>query len=253
MSFDTAWLDLREPADHAARDGTLLARAQEHLAGTYNPLVVDLGCGTGSTFRALGAVSTKWLLIDHDEALLAEARRRCGADVSTVALDLGDPRCIPLDVTRLVTASALIDLVSAEWIDAFVERLAAKRVGLYSALNYDGIMQWVPDDAADSTVVTAFNRHQHGDKGFGPALGPQGGSHLTDALRRHGFAVTTAPSPWILDRSQAELQSVLLKGIAGAAIEAGCSEADGWLNRRLDALPNLRGRIGHLDVLALPA
>ncbi|MEO9788899.1 MAG: methyltransferase type 11, partial [Aurantimonas coralicida] len=52
--FDTNWLDLREPADGAARDTGLLQGAVAWLEGAGDaPLAVDLGCGTGSTLRAV--------------------------------------------------------------------------------------------------------------------------------------------------------------------------------------------------------
>lgn len=252
MSFDTAWLDLREPADHAARDRDLLDRARRHVAAAADPMIVDLGSGTGSTMRAFGPSPARWTLVDLDETLLAAARSRGGQAVSTLAIDLSDIARIPLETALLVTASALIDLVGAEWIEAFAYRLAAAGVGVYAALNYDGEMAWQPADAADDAVIAAFNRHQRSDKGFGPALGPAGGSHLAQALRRRGYEVFTAPSPWQLDAAHGELHGELLRGIAKAAGQAGCRQADGWLERRLTALPGLSGRIGHIDVLAFP-
>ena len=49
MGFSADWLALREPADHAARDGDLLAAAAQ-VAGA---VIVDLGCGTGSTLSLI--------------------------------------------------------------------------------------------------------------------------------------------------------------------------------------------------------
>lgn len=54
MGFAPQWLALREPADRAARDTALLARAA-HLAGPA-PVIVDLGAGTGASVRALGGI-----------------------------------------------------------------------------------------------------------------------------------------------------------------------------------------------------
>ena len=45
----------------------------------------------------------------------------------TVAADLGDLDRLPLDGVRLVTASALLDLMPARWIEALAARLAAAR------------------------------------------------------------------------------------------------------------------------------
>lgn len=251
MSFDRAWLDLREPADHAARNQGLLDMARDHATKVDSPLIVDLGSGTGSTVRAFGLASARWRLIDNDATLLQEARARSGNDIGTYDLDLRDPGSIPLDGARLVTASALIDLVSAAWLDALANRLAAANIGFYAALSYDGDMRWAPADPDDAAVTAAFNRHQIGNKGFGPALGPVSGAYLARAMRQRGFAVSTAPSPWILDRTKADLHRQLLQGIAGAAHEAGCEIARGWLERQSKAL-DAECSVGHVDVLALP-
>jgi hypothetical protein len=252
VSFDAAWLDLREPADHAARDAGLLARAKSYISEFASPLIVDLGSGTGSTVRALDLPDAAWTLVDNDESLLAEASRRCGAAATALRLDLNDVAGIPLDEARLVTASALIDLVSARWVDALVARLAAGGIGFYAALNYDGDMHWSPADESDSAVVQSFNRHQRTDKGFGTALGSQGGAYLTHTLRDAGFEVATAPSPWLLGAERMELHREVLEGIGQAAGEMGCEAAQEWLTRRLEVLSALRGHIGHVDVLALP-
>ncbi|MFN3764359.1 MAG: hypothetical protein ACK4R3_02190 [Aliihoeflea sp.] len=253
MSFSTAWLDLRERADNAARDASMLAKARDFLAQRPDALVVDLGSGTGSTLRAIGTVPARWRLVDYDPALLGEAARRSATTIETVELDLTRTAQIPLDGAALVTASALFDLASAEWIDALADRLAASRIGLYAALSYDGVLEWDPADADDAAVRAAFNAHQRSDKGFGPSLGPSGAYHLAEAMRERGYGVATAASPWRLGSDEGELQRALVTGIADAARELGVASADAWLERRLEAAPTTRCTVGHLDVLALPA
>lgn len=251
MSFDPSWLDLRESADHAARDRDLLGKAKAFASGVSNQLIVDLACGSGSTARAFDMPDVRWRLIDHDPELLRLARSRTrGAEVRE--LDLRDPRRLDLKGVRLVTTSAFIDLVSAHWVDAFAEHIAASSTGFYAALTYDGTMSWTPVDEVDAAVTAAFNRHQQTDKGFGSALGPRGASVLAEVLQARGYLVEIAASPWRLDAADADLQSDLLKGIASAALEAGEASADAWLERRLAAIPHSRCEIGHLDVLALP-
>ncbi|MEY4985020.1 MAG: hypothetical protein RIR62_3286, partial [Pseudomonadota bacterium] len=73
MGFSADWLALREPADHAARDARLL-RAAAGVA-RHRAVVVDLGCGTGSTRRAFGDLlaGATWRMVDGDAALLARA------------------------------------------------------------------------------------------------------------------------------------------------------------------------------------
>jgi len=253
MSFSTEWLDLRESADNAARDASMLAEVRAFVARSSSPVVVDLGSGTGSTLRAIGDVEARWRLVDHDPALLTEAARRSGARVETVELDLTRTADIPLDGAALVTASALFDLASAAWIDAVADRLAASRTGLYAALSYDGVLEWNPAEPDDQVIRDAFNAHQRSNKGFGPALGPLGANYLADAMRKRGYRVTTAASPWVLAANDAELQRALVTGIADAARELHVASADAWLSRRLETAPTSRCTVGHLDVLALPA
>jgi hypothetical protein len=255
LSFDLAWLDLREPADHAARDVGLLAAAADWLASAPDPVAVDLGCGTGSTVRAFGAHAPgnlRWRLLDRDRLLLDEAARRCGAAAETIAADLGDLAALPLAGTRLVTASALFDLMPEDWTLALVDRLAAHGIGLYAALNYDGLMAWDPALPDDPAVTAAFNRHQLSDKGLGPALGPAATSVLARALTAKGYEVRTADSPWRLGPDAEALQVELVGGIAAAAVEAGLREAVAWGQARRAASGSTSCTIGHADLLALP-
>lgn len=252
MSFDAAWLGLREAADHAARDASLLALAQQHVSAGENPLVVDLGAGTGSTQRALALPEARWRLIDRDETLLGLAARRGGDRTETHAMDLARVDTLPLHGARLVTASALLDLVGDAWLEALAARLADGRTALYAALTYDGVMRWTPADSDDDSVTQAFNHHQRSDKGLGCALGPTATDRLRHVMAAHGYTVHIAPSPWQLVSDSAALQQALLPGIAAAATEAGFPAAN-WLERRLAAIDATSCCIGHVDALALPA
>lgn len=253
MSFSAAWLALREPADRAARDPGLLAAAADLLTG--EAWAVDLGCGTGATARAFAALApggARWRLVDRDRALLAEARARLPGAVETFAADLGDLDGLPLAGARLVTASALLDLMPAAWIDALAERLAASGIAAYAALSYDGRLGWTPALDLDQAVRRAFNAHQTTDKGLGPALGPAAAAAFADAMARRGFFVRTAPSPWRLGPDAAALQHSLIDGIAEAAGAAGLAGTGAWAQARRAASGSGSVAVGHLDVLALP-
>ena len=244
MSFSAAWLDLREPADRAARDPGLRAAAEDYLG---EGLAVDLGCGTGATARAFGPRG-RWRLVDRDAALLAEAKARLpGAE--THPLDLGAIGALPLRGARLVTASALLDLTPADWIEALADRLAAEGLAAYAALTYDGGLDWLPPGPDDTVVRAAFNRHQRGDKGLGPALGPEAAQTFAAAMRARGYEVRVAPSPWRL--GPGALRDELEAGVAAAAAEAG-QPARAWLQARRAARGAGSVIVGHLDVLALP-
>lgn len=250
MGFCADWLALREPADRAARDDALLRRAA--VAAGPEPVILDLGCGTGATVRAMTphlSGQVQWRLLDNDPKLLDTASSVAGTSAQRFEADMARLDALPLEDVTLVTASALLDLVSEEWLAAFVERLDTP---FYAALTYDGTMQWTPEDPRDTALTAAFNKHQHGDKGFGPALGPDAPSCAENLLTKAGFHVHTAPSPWRLTPEAADLHTTLTDGIAQAAAEAGVREAEAWGDLRRAAAPRTTCVIGHQDLLALP-
>jgi hypothetical protein len=253
MPFDAQWLDLREPADHAARDKTLLAHAAR-LAGP-DGVIVDLACGTGSTLRAFDTVRTgraQWRLVDHDAGLLTLAGARHGGTVTAHQMDLTDLGALPLSGATLVTASALLDLCSEVWVQALATRLAEYGLPFYAALSYDGLMSWDPTDPEDAHVTDAFNTHQRRDKGFGPALGPDAASTAAAFFTALGYEVRLAASPWVLDPNQSSLTQAFQQGVAQAADEAGATKASDWLGRRQKQIAQTTCTIGHLDLIALP-
>lgn len=254
MGFSADWLALREPADHAARDSALVAAAA-HAAGPH-PVMVDLGCGTGSTIRAFDGHLTgpaRWRLVDNDPLLLAHAARAVAGDVTTHRIDLRDLDALPLDDATLVTASALLDLCSQSWVESLAERLARQRLPFYAALNYDGVMRWTPADPNDAVITQAFNRHQRQDKGFGPALGPDAANVIADVFAAVGYRILQAESPWHLTVEHAALNDELVQGIAQAASEAGASDAASWGVIRRGRVGTTVCHVGHRDILALPA
>jgi SAM-dependent methyltransferase len=250
LGFSAEWLALREPADHAARDSGLL-RAAVTAAGP-NPVIVDVGCGTGSSVRALGPLlpeGTKWHLVDNDQALLNRAGAEAGRGVTLHCQDIQELELLPLEGATLITASALIDIVSRQWLVDFAARV---RVPFYCALTYDGVMSWTPKDLRDSSVAAAFNAHQRGDKGFGQALGPDAVGAALEVFANSGFEVAVAKSPWQLGPGDEVLHRELVAGIAGAAWEAGEGDALPWGETRTAAAGSALCVVGHQDILALP-
>lgn len=240
MSFTAEWLTLREPADHAARDPALLDTFRARI--TPQTRILDIGCGTGSTLRAV-ARPARWTLADRDPALLAEAARR-HPDAQTLAIDLADLSTLP--AADLVTASALFDLCSSAFIADFITRLGG-RTGLYAALNYDGTMEWSHPHPLDAKITAAFNEHQRRDKGFGPAAGPEAAQILATRCDRAGLRAQLSPSPWLLPPGP--LHTAFVTGVAEAVAETGIDTQD-WLASRRASEGSCR--VGHLDLLALP-
>ncbi len=257
--FDKNWLDLREVADHAARDGDLRKQVINRLTLAGNgALVVDLGAGTGSTFRALSpeALHWRWQLVDNDPKLLAEARNRHddAARIEYIEAHLDDISAEVFSDATLVMASALFDLVSESFLARLIAQLSQTEAGLYAALNYDGVCRWDDVHPLDGEVVAAFNSHQRRDKGFGPSLGPSAAPVLRSLLEDQGFQVTMATSPWRLDPTHAGLQRQFISGMATAVMETellGKEEIDDWCAARLERLESSGCYVGHWDVFAL--
>lgn len=278
MSFSAEWLALREPVDHRSIAPGLRAQAVARLADAPAADILDLGCGSGSNLRALAdhlGPLQRWTLADWDDGLLAHARARLAQwgedareegdalvirrgprriEVRTLKIDLARHVAEALDrPADLVTAAAFFDLVSEEWMGAFCAALAARRAPLYTTLTYDGREVWSPPHAADVDILAAFHAHQHSDKGFGPAAGPQAADALARALKAVGYAVARADSPWVMGEADAALMGDLARGAANAVRETGRvpdpTIAD-WLAARVTA----RGcEIGHADIYAQPA
>lgn len=243
--FSPEWLALREPADGAARNKDVRATCAQTFAQRDDLSICDLGAGTGASLRALADLlppRQRWTLVDHDEANLAAARERLStwADnsairesgftlfrgrhrivVEPIRRDLArEPHCWPA-ATDLVTASALFDLASGEWIDRFAAALAADRLPLLATLTFDGTIALDPPHRLDAAVADAFRVHQERDKGFGPAAGSRAADILVAHLANAGYAITTGDSPWRIVSRQQGLRTAFLDGVAMAVEETG--------------------------------
>jgi hypothetical protein len=254
--FRADWLALRNPADARARNRGLMAELAAHFAGRPPPRVLDLGAGTGATMGAMAPHLPKgqcWRLVDSDPELLSHAVPPDGAGMEPVPADLADaPEALFDPVPDLLTASALFDLAAAPWIDRIVTLAARHRVPVYAALSYDGRECWSPPHRLDAAALTAFHADQMTDKGLGgPALGPDAHAYLADRLDRAGYRVLTAPSDWELSAPRdSRLIAALAQGTGSAIRPFLGRETDLWLDARLAARSV---RIGHRDLLALPA
>lgn len=257
------WLALREPHDHRARSSDLAARLAEWAGSSADLRVMDLGCGSGSNLRYLRprlAVSQSWTLIDHDPDLLAALAADQSFDSDrdkVVAHDLQDLDGINFDRSHAVVASALMDLVSAAWFEDLARRCRDAGAALLVALNYDGTMQWAPGLEDDRWIEQQFNTHQRGTKAFGPAMGPDATSIMSETLRAQGYCVWIAHTPWNFARLDRPIQTELLSGIQNACLELAPHEADRttrWTHRRAQLIEQGRSHlsVGHSDLLALP-
>ena len=263
MSFSSAWLTLREPYDRRARNAAVLDAVTAWAAERPSVAAVDLACGLGSTLRAVTERLPKrqsWRLVDNDLSLLARAgalAKPPDLTVTPVPVDLARDLEAALDgPVELVTTSALLDLVSHEWLERLVTETAARRLPVYAALSYDGRAMLSPIDPMDEAVVAAVNRHQRTNKGFGPALGPDAARAAVARFKRVGSSVVSGEADWVFGPNDKEIQFETIAGWASAAREIGESALDvaGWLSRRHELIAAGRStvRVGHLDLFAKP-
>lgn len=278
--FDGDWLTLRESFDAASRSPAL-ARA---FAGALppRPRLIDLGAGTGSLFRWLAPILAgpqDWTLADADAGLLARAfadiagwaaARGIPATAAGMVLTLRTPhgawriRAEQCDLAELpalglnrhdaVVCSALLDLVSAEWMTALAAML---RRPLLSCLAVDGRDAFRPADPLDRTILAGFRRDQGRSKGIGPALGARAPDALRAAFTARGFTVREAATPWRIPQDAPDMLDMLVGGYAlaaarhlpdrRAAIRAWAARRAAQVDRRRLAM-----RVGHRDSLALP-
>jgi hypothetical protein len=156
-----------------------------------------------------------------------------------------------------VTASALLDLVSQPWIDSLAANCGRAGCAVLFALSYDGRVAWQPELADDAEITALLNRHQRGDKGFGPAAGPLAAAYASECLQHAGYVVRQGYSDWRLTSTDASLQAALAQGwaSAGAAMApASGARIDAWLEQRLALIGRAACElsVGHIDLFALP-
>ncbi len=284
--FSETWLSLREPADHAARsqslDKQLAAWAEQHSELS----VVELGAGTGSNLRYLMPQlghHQHWHLLDYDANLLshlprilapwAEAQQaninvqddklhiehsNFSATVSTQVINLAEElHQIAMDDVNLITASALLDLTSAVWLDQLATLTIQNNCACLFALNYNGKIHWQPVLEADAKVSVQLNEHQLNDKGFGKALGPEAGHYFAQALETQGRHVSKEISNWVIEPQSQALQHAIVDGWAPAATEQDNNAAaviEQWRVSRKQAIDEKTSSltVGHVDVLSMP-
>jgi hypothetical protein len=256
------WLDLREPADSAARSTELAERLGEHFATAGSLVIHDLGGGSGAMGRWLAPRlpgPQHWVVHDRDPDLLKLAVAGApgpAADGSIVTVEARRS-----DITRLtrdelagaslVTASALLDILTADELARML--VACAGCPMLLALTVAGRVTLTPEEPLDAPMGAAFNAHQR----RAGKLGPDAAAAAVDQIRGTGTEVLVRPSPWRLDSAHAGLAAEWLEGWVAAACEqepALAAQAGAYRNRRLAqaAAGELDVVVDHADLLVLP-
>lgn len=278
------WLALRERADHRARSAAVTRAVAARLPAHRAVQVLDLATGTGANVRHLLPhlpARQRWMAVDRSPLLLSALAARTsewaraaghranpmpdGVAIAGQPLDclIETRRC---DLRRLdddmfarrdlVTASALLDLVSRGWLQVLAARCRQAGAVVLLALTYDGRVTCSPAEPEDEMIRSLVNRHQRRDAGLGGvAEGPDAAFSAARALEAEGYRVEMAASDWRLGPRDAAVQRALIDGWAEAARELAPQAVEiiaSWRARRLRHVDAGRSRItvGHRDVAA---
>ena len=268
VRVSSEWLTLREWADAAARAPDLVDEIGAALRTDGVVVVHDLGCGTGSMARWLAVQldgPQHWVMTDRDVDLLAVAaadppKAACdGAPVTIETRERDITRLEPADLAGagLITASALLDMLTGAELERLVAGCAAAGCPVLIALSVTGRVEISPADPFDERVAHAFNAHQRRDTGAGRLLGPDAVDVAVDGLTRRGLDVLVRPSPWQLGPDQADLAVQWFAGWVAAACEQRPElgpDARSYARQRLAqaAAGRLTVTVHHEDVLARP-
>lgn len=282
------WLQLREAADWEARSSRLVQQVVNTMALDGSIQVLDLATGTGSNVRYLAVRlpgRQRWLVVDRSPDLLALVTDRTAAwaaargyrcdslatglrvrhdslncEIETRQRDL----CNLDDATmfagrHLITASALLDLVSESWLQSLALHCRDAGAAALFALTYNGESSCSPVEPEDELVRELLNRHQHTDKGLGGvAAGPDAVRCAKRCFNEVGYEVRVEPTDWNIGPAHADMQRYLVRDWASAAGELAPDlqpRITGWRDRRLAHIDAGRSRIivRHHDLGAWPA
>lgn len=251
------WLALREPADAAARSVELVDRIVPRLPA--RPVVHDLGCGTGSMGRWLAPLlpgPQHWVLYDRDADLLAHAVKNPPDGVTVEIRERDISRLDPGDLAgaALITASALLDIMTADELDRFVDSCLQAGCPVLLTITVVGRVELTRQDPMDRQFCEAFNAHQRRTVGDRRLLGPDAVDAAAAAFARRGAEVHVRQSPWRLGPADSALTTEWLAGWIGAACEQRPElAASDYRDRRLAAAAagRLAAVVHHQDLLAL--
>jgi trans-aconitate methyltransferase len=262
------WLALREPADAAARTRDLVDELRRHLPATGDMVIYDLGSGTGSMGRWLAPLlpgPQHWVLHDRDADLLEAATAdppgpaADGAEVTleTRQSDINGLGCGEFGDATLITASALLDMLTADELSGLADLCTAAHCPALLTLSVTGRVELTPADALDRRVAAAFNAHQRRTTHRGALLGPDAPEVAIMEFGRRGAEVVVRSSPWRLDASDGDLIAEWFEGWLWAACEQEpelSAQADSYKRRRLAEATagELEVTVDHADLLVRP-
>ncbi|MFD1050253.1 hypothetical protein ACFQ1S_34390 [Kibdelosporangium lantanae] len=150
--------------------------------------------------------------------------------------------------TSLVTASALLDLLTEDEVAELARACVKAGCPALFALSVSGHVEFASPDPLDREFEAAFNAHQRRVVDGRRLLGPDA---VDVAVRAFAdFEVHLRPSPWRLGAADEALAAEWLRGWVSAACEFEPDlPGQPYLERRLT---DPRVEVQHTDLLAIP-
>ncbi|WP_243062830.1 SAM-dependent methyltransferase [Humibacter sp. RRB41] len=265
VQTSSSWLALREPEDARSRSMQLALAAATRLGDP--PIVVhDLGSGTGSMMRWLAPLlpgPQTWVLHDWNASLVASARDermpvdRDGRPLS-VRTSVGELEHVDGDDLRgasLVTASALLDVLTSEEVHAIAAASVAAGAPVLLSLSVTGRVDLIPRHPLDEAFQNAFNAHQRRSADGRRLLGPHAVAVVRGLFLEAGWHVRPVETPWRLGPHDARLLAEWFDGWTDAALEQSPhlhDDASDYLDLRRAQLTDgaLSAVVHHRDLLA---
>ena len=197
-----------------------------------------LACAAAARTAALGRCTTGTPTCWRSPPPTSQARpptgprspsRRRQSDITR--LDPGD-----LAGATLITASALLDLLTGDELAGLVAVCAGAGCPVLLTLSVVGRVELTPADPLDARVAAAFDAHQRRTTERGRLLGPDAVAVAVAEFGRLGADVLVRPSPWRLGAVEADLAAEWFTGWVAAACEQEvelAAETDAYARRRL--------------------
>jgi SAM-dependent methyltransferase len=260
-------------------DRALNARVWDAMVsrvGDLSPRVIELGGGIGTMIERAAAEARlhprSWTLIDSQQDLVEEARRRLKGkvpfEVKLVPTDVEVFLMNNVETFDLVVANAFLDLFDSSRILPGIRALARPAGSFLFSITFDGLTSWEPeiDPSLDGRVVELYHRTMDERITAGkPSGDSRCGRHLLTLLPRCGYRIVEAgSSDWVVyprDGAYPADEQFFLSCLLGffeeslsARPELGPGELSGWLDaRRAQLAAGELVFIAHqLDVLAEP-
>jgi hypothetical protein len=267
LEVSSEWLALREPADADARSRELALTVAALLPA--GPIVIhDLGSGTGSMMRWLAPFlpgPQTWILHDWNENLTAQAidgARSTDRDGGAVSVQSRTGNLTHLHATdlagaSLVTASALLDVLTSRETHAIVNACVRAGCPTLLALSVTGDVRLDPQDERDGAFQDAFNAHQLRQADDRQQLGRYGAPIARGLFAEAGWGVRSGTTLWRLDHTRARLLREWFDGWVDAAVEqdpqlGNCAADYRQLRESQIERGELSALVSHVDLLAWP-